>query len=683
MLSLNDLGTFNAKQLEVLKKRGIRNIRDLLLNFPRRYIDRSRILNLKEINLSEPVTFIGKIVNVETVFRGRQRLTAIVEYEGFKVELTFFQGVAYYKKLLKPGVVAAFSGTIDTFRGRFSIVHPEIEFLKGDELTHTGKIVPLYKTTEMMRNAYVVSRTLREAVAIALRKSENVLQDHLSSQFCKTNNLLPLIEAIRQMHFPQTMDSVEEAKRRIAFDELLVFAALMLAKKEKVKLLTKEVPKKDGSELNSEIVKSLPFTLTNDQRKAIEKLKSMTMQPHPFGALLQGDVGSGKTLVALLSALPYLESGKQIAVLAPTEILARQHYRNFVDYTANLPMFPIDILLGAEKASERKSKLDRISRGDSRLIVGTHALLQDDVIFHDLSYVIIDEQHRFGVLQRESLRSKGKNTDLLAMTATPIPRSLSLTIYGDLEQIIIKEKPANRKPIDTRLFPESELLKLYKGIKKYVDKGQQAYIVYPLIDESERSDWASLMADYETLEKEVFPDYRLGLLHGRLHADEKDNAMQKFKSGTIQILVTTTVIEVGVDIPNASVMLIRNAEKFGLSQLHQLRGRVGRGVHQSFCILVHSGNLTVDGEKRLAAMVESDDGFYLAQKDFEIRGAGELLGTGQAGDSEFRVADLRLNADLAELSRDLLHSDDQLRHLILDPKKMDEYLKKGLILFAN
>lgn len=683
MLSLENLKVYNSRQISVLKKRSIRSIKDLLFYFPRKYIDRSKPLNLQNTKAGEEVTFIGTIVNVNTSFRGKHRLSAIVDYDGYLVQLTFFQGIKYYGKVLQNGLQAAFSGKVDFFRNQLTIVHPEIEFLTGAELLHTGKIVPLYKTTEMMRNAYITSRTLREGVVEGIKAIKNSLVDHLNNSFLEQARLLPLTEAISFMHFPSVMEDVQKARERIAFDELLVFAAFMEAKKEKVKQLQKlEIPE-TKNELRKIILDILPFELTNDQKSAIAEIDILRKKSYPFGALLQGDVGSGKTLVALFSALPYIEAGVQVALMAPTEILARQHYRNFLDYVSSIPMFPIDILLGAEKKVERSQKIDRIKRGETRLLIGTHSLLQDDVVFENLAFVIIDEQHRFGVEQREKLRSKGVYVDLLSMTATPIPRSLSLTFYGDLEQIVIREKPANRKPIDTRLFEESQLRKLYKGIKKYVNQGRQAYIVYPLIEESEKTQWASLMADYHDLEENHFHEYRLGLLHGKLKPEEKDNAMEKFKMGMIQVLVSTTVIEVGVDVPNASVMLIRNAEKFGLSQLHQLRGRVGRGKHQSFCILVHSNHLTPQGEKRLQAMVDSDDGFFLAEKDFEIRGAGELLGLNQAGSSEFRIADLREHARLAQMAREYIQKDMSLREKLLEPKVLKNALNKGLVLFAN
>lgn len=685
MISLAEFSVFSPEQLTVLQKKGVKNLQDLLYFFPRKYVDRSQNLDLRTTRVGDIVTFIGTIAGSEVKYGRKRRLIVNCRYLDFHVEMIFFQGIAYYQKILRSGVEAAFSGKIDIFKGHISMMHPEIEILTGDELIHTGKIIPVYKITEAMRNHYISNRAIRGALRKALDVYGARIQDYINTSILSENNLLTLDKALEYIHFPQEMIDVEKARRRLALDELLIFSALMYEKK----IQRRELKKSHA--LNPEqkkawpdiILKHLPFSLTNDQKKAVALLREMAYKPYPFGALLQGDVGSGKTLVALLCALEYLEEGVQVAVMAPTEILARQHYLNFINYLSNLPFLQMDLLTGSEKLSEKKLKMDRIKRGDCLFVIGTHSLIQEKVEFASLGLVIIDEQHRFGVEQRESLREKGAAPDLLAMSATPIPRSLTLTLYGDLESIVIAEKPPGRKPIDTRLFDESELQNLYRGVKKYVDMGRQAFIVYPLIDESEKTSWASVMADYNYLEKEVFRDYRLGLLHGRLAAEEKDRAMEKFKQGIIQILVTTTVVEVGVDVPNATVMLIRNAEKFGLSQLHQLRGRVGRGPNQSFCILVKSPKATSDAGIRLKAMLQSEDGFYLAQKDFEIRGSGELLNTKQSGTSEFKIADLRYHTDIAVLACDLIENNDVIRNKIMSGKNLKSLLKKGFILFDN
>ncbi|MES0489057.1 MAG: ATP-dependent DNA helicase RecG [Leptospirales bacterium] len=685
MLSIKDLSCFNESQVTTLRRQGIRTLGELFYYIPRRYVDRSQILDFKNVRAGETVTFLGKVASVELKFGKRRWLSATVDYQGSRISLVFFQAITYYKKLLQTGAEAAFSGKIDMFRGRPSIMHPEVELLSGDELVHTGKIIPIYKVTEGMRTKFINNRTLRQNIHDLLIKHENSIEEPLPAHVLEQLGLPGIGPALHKIHFPDEMEDVYKAKRRLAFDELIIFSAIMFRKKEERNGLQKSAPldKQVKKTFADEIKRGLPFKLTDDQQKAIAKLKILAYENAPFGALLQGDVGSGKTLVALLIAMEYVEQGIQVALMAPTEILARQHYRNFIDYLSGIPFLQTELLLGAEKASERKGKLDRIARGDALIVVGTHSLIQEEVEFSKLGLVIIDEQQRFGVQQRETLRAKGIIPDVLSMSATPIPRSLTLTLYGDMEQIIIKEKPPGRKDVDTRLFQESELMNIYRGVKKYVDQGQQAYIVYPVIEDNDKTKWASVVADYDKLEKEIFKGYRLGLLHGRLNPGEKDRAMTKFKEGTIQILVATTVVEVGVDVPNASVMVIRNAEKFGLSQLHQLRGRVGRGEQQSYCILVESEGVTEDGKKRLAAMIESNDGFYLSQKDFEIRGSGELFNTKQAGVSEFKVADLRIHAREAEEAKKLIEADTALREKIYSIKKWEGLLKKGFILFGG
>jgi len=688
MLSLIETGFFKSKQIEVLIKKSIKDIHDLLFYFPRKYIDRSQLLDLNTVRIDDTITFIGKVKSSNILYGRKRRLSVQCIYEHFTIELIFFQGINYIPKILKSGVEAAFSGKLESFHGKFTIVHPEFEILIGDELIHTGNIVPIYKTTEAMKKVSLGSRNLRQAIYHVLKKHENNIEDYCSEDLLKQNDLLSIQEAIHKIHFPVEQKEIQLAKKRLAFDELLIFSINMKDKKEKRKKLKKlahlKIQAKEKKDA-IEFLEKLPFELTNDQKKAYHQLTTLAYKSYPFGALLQGDVGSGKTVVALLLGFHYIEEDIQVAFMAPTEILARQHYQTLLSLTAHVPFLQIELLLGKEKKSEKEQKLDRLKRGDVQIIIGTHSLIQVDVEFYKLGLVIIDEQHRFGVAQRNSLLKKGKNVDTLFMTATPIPRSLTLTLYGNLESILIKEKPKGRLPIETKLFEEKDLPRIYKSIKKYVDEGRQTYIIYPLIGDVEtkenKQNLAAILSDYSLLENSFFQKYRLGLLHGRLKSDEKDRAMRKFQENEIQILVATTVVEVGVDVANANIILIRNAERFGLAQLHQLRGRVGRGHHKSFCILIQSKNITDEAKERLKAMIESEDGFFLAQKDLEIRGTGELTGIKQSGISEFRIADLRYHSKLIETANKILEKNKSIEEKILQQKKWKQYLKKGLLFF--
>ena len=684
MISLSATNYFHPEQLKILQRNGIRSIQELLLYIPRRYIDRSQILTLGHNELGKTVTFIGQVVSSEVKYGRKRRLMVRCRYRDHYVELVFFQGIHYYQNTFRPGLLMAFSGKLETFAGRLTMTHPEFEVITEEEMVHTGKIVPLYKITDGMKKAFVTTKTLRKAVHSILKDYADKLQDYLNEETLRRLDLLEISEALSLVHFPEKKEDVDRAKKRLAFDELFLFAILMREKQqERKKIVKKYIPTQTQNKWAQELVASLPFQLTGSQDQAIQTLRGLSYSQNPFAALLQGDVGSGKTLVVIILALNYLEDGLQVALMAPTEVLARQHYQNIIRFFSIFPFLAVDLLLGGEKKSEKQAKMERIKRGDTLLIIGTHSLLQESLEFTRLGLVVIDEQHRFGVEQREKLRSKSETPDLLSMTATPIPRSLTLTLYGDLETIQMKEKPSGRLQIETKLFSETELERIYKGVKKYVNQGQQAYIVYPLIEESDSVNWASLKAEYDELSRKTFSGYQLALIHSKLSAHEKEMNMQRFKEGEIQILICTTVIEVGVDVPNATVMMIRNADKFGLSQLHQLRGRVGRGDKQSFCILVHSKRITEEAEMRLKAMVESDDGFYLAQKDLEIRGTGELTGLRQAGISEFRIADLRYHYRLIEQATELIKKTPEVAEKILSEKGWKKYLKKGMILFGN
>lgn len=714
MIPLSETGLFNDAQLKTLSRLKVKDVRDLFYYLPRKYIDRSQKLDLRNSRAGDLVTVVGTITHAEMKYAGRRRLTIKIEANAFILYATFFNAGAYMQKILKVGAEIACWGKLEVYKGRLSFMHPEWELLTDDgnqETRHTGRIVPVYRITEGMRSVYLTVKTLREKIDACLKKYEKRIADYVPPATLQKWELLPISEALHKIHFPESLEETETARRRMAFDELILFCVLTGEKKAAVRRLVKDFQIVIDPPLLAEIEeikKDLPFELTHDQEKAIDTLLKNSAERYPVNHLLMGDVGSGKTLVALVLALVYMRHKLQVAYLAPTEILARQHYQTFLNLLPGGSFEGIELILGKEPAKEKKAKLERIARGESVLAIGTHALIQEEVSFRNLSLIIIDEQHRFGVEQREKLRAKGNNPDLLSMTATPIPRTLTLAYYGDLEPVYLKEKPKSRIKIDTRILAESELDRIYKAVRKYVSQGRQAYIIYPVIDESEnsagaqggvrdfkeiasvdratdggRSTMASLISEYATLEKEVFPDLRLGLLHGRLAGDEKDRAMQKFKEGLIQVLVATTVVEVGIDVPNANVIVIRNPDRFGLSQLHQLRGRVGRGEHQSFCILVAPDRLTTEGQARLDAMVKTDDGFELAEVDFKIRGAGEVTGLRQSGASEFHVADLRVHGQLIERALEFLAANPAVQQQFAAMKNIKQTLEKGLVLFGN
>jgi ATP-dependent DNA helicase RecG len=487
---------------------------------------------------------------------------------------------------------------------------------------------------------------------------------------------------LKQIHYPDNKESLKIARKVLKYEELYLFGCLMQKKKEERQSYPRILkPLEFGESKLFEILKkNLPFEFTSGQIEAIKRMIDGSQKDYMSAYLLQGDVGSGKTIVAFSCALHYIEKGIQVALMAPTEILARQHYNTLSTLPGLLPGVHLDLLTAGETKKNKEKILDRIRRGDSNFIIGTHSLIEDNVEFFNLGLVIIDEQHRFGVNQREMLRRKGKNPDLITMTATPIPRSLCLTIFGDLEPVYLKEKPAGRKPVKTIWLKEDQRDGLYKSIRKYVSQGRQCYIVYPVIEESEKLDLRAATEAYEELKNVIFSDFRVELIHGRMKADEREKIMQDFRNGKVHILVSTTVIEVGVDVPNATIMVIEHAERFGISQLHQLRGRVGRGTEESFCILVSNSD-SDNAKERLQAIIENQDGFELAEIDLKIRGPGEILGIKQHGLPDFRIADFIKDRKLVEIAyQDAIENRQLNEHAIKFIKKS---YQEGIVLFPN
>lgn len=648
--SVGRLKGVGPQKQKALEKMGIRSVGDLLTWYPRRYVDRNRQEDyfFQEGDL---LTVFGQVVRQYQHFGRRRWLEVTIETQPARriLQLKFFHGTGWFAKSLTEGVEGLFSGRVSEFRGRWQMTHPDFEILTGngsdEDSIHLGRIVPLYPTTDASRKNGLDSRGWRRLIHAALRIPDLKVPDFLPPEFVAKYKLSERREAFYQIHFPAEMDQAFAARKRFILEEFFLYHALM----KEIVLGRRQLrrSREISSTLKPEYRLNVPFEYTGDQKRAIEKILGLAAQPWPYSALLQGDVGSGKTIVVAEIAMRYIQSDFQVAFLAPTEILARQQFEKVTALLEN-PLFPAEILVGQEKAAGRRQKLASLADGSTRLVFGTHALIQKDVKFRDLGLVIIDEQHRFGVEQREALMEKGVNPDLIALTATPIPRTLALSLYGNLESVVIQEKPAGRIPIDTKWFGEDRLPGIYNSLRKYLDQGRQAFLVYPLVDESEKMDLNSCVRDYEELAHREFRGYRCGLLHGKLKAAEKEAVMRSFRQGEIQLLFTTTVVEVGIDVPNATVMVIRHAERFGLSALHQLRGRVGRGSEKSFCILVSSEGLTEAGQRRLQAMTESGDGFYLSEVDLEIRGPGELLGIRQAGLPEFRVASLSRDRQLCE-----------------------------------
>ena len=689
MLSLDSPVSFlkgiGPKKSASLSTIQVNTISNLLYYIPRKYLDRnfSNEIFLKE---GETVTLLVTVVDSFLAHGKKSRLVVSVKTKrGEQISLVFFKGIQFFKKIIKSNSLLVITGKLEYFRG-MQIVHPEFEVLDSeeDDLTHAGRIIPLYPSTETLKEDGLDSKGFRNLLRVILDECSNgnlEIPEVLPEKVLLKRNLMLRKAAFEEIHFPTSMDSLLKAKRRFAYEELYYFSLLMEFKKlkrEKVKRILWPLPE---SITAKKILNSLPFKLTEDQINGLTQLKEQTKRDIPAAFLLQGDVGSGKTITALLFALHYIDNNIQVCLVAPTEILARQHYQTILGLLQNSPFLRIELFLGKDKEKIKKEKLDRLKSGDTLLAIGTHTLFQDDICFKDLGLVIIDEQHKFGVEQRESLRSKGKNPDILAMTATPIPRTLCLTLYGDLKMILIKNKPAGRKPILTKWVTEDKRQNVYSSIKKYISQGRQAFVVYPLIEESEKIDLESCISSYEKLKRDTFSEFSVGLLHGKMKSIEKDQVMDGFKKNEIQILVTTTVVEVGIDVPNATILVVENSDRFGISQLHQLRGRVGRSDLDSFCILMTSSKYSEDAKVRLEAMVSSGDGFYLSEVDLKLRGPGELLGIRQSGLPDFKIANLGEDLVMIEEARQDIQEGITLTDL--EKTEITKRFEEGKILFSN
>ena len=658
------------KRAEMLNKElGIFTFEDLLYYFPYKYIDRSKFYTIRELQSDTAhIQLKGKITRFETVGTGTsQRLTALFSDGTGTIELVWFKGARFILDQYKPNIEYVVFGKPSLFNGRINIAHPEIE--KIQEADEKQKIVlqGFYNTTEKMKSNFLNSKAIQKIIFNLVSSLQERVPETLPGYLINQFKLLPLHEALINIHFPSSATQLSRARQRLKFEELF-YIQLALLRAAKIRNQQSKGFKFEhvGEYFNRFYKQFLTFELTNAQKKVIREIRADVGSGKQMNRLLQGDVGSGKTLVALMVMLLAIDNGYQACIMAPTEILANQHFETISSFLSGMNL-NVALLTGSTRKKAREQLHSQLQSGDLHILIGTHALLEDNVQFNNLGLVVIDEQHRFGVAQRAKLWAKNDLAPhILVMTATPIPRTLAMTIYGDLEVSVIDELPPGRKPIQTYHYYENKRNSVYRFVRKEIDEGRQIYIVYPLIEESENLDFQNLTEGFNQL-KEVFPEYKLSMVHGKLKPAEKDEAMRKFASGETQMMVATTVIEVGVNVPNASVMIIESAQRFGLSQLHQLRGRVGRGADQSFCILLTPFELGKETRKRMEIMTRTNDGFEIAEADLKMRGPGDIEGTQQSGlPFDLKIADLAHDSQMLQFARnvanDLLDQDPLLQH---------------------
>ena len=626
------------KALVLKNEAGIETVEDILYYIPRRYIDRSTFKSIKDCFMNEVVTVAGTIKKVRIQGRSHRFLEVEIDDGTDTLSGIFFGGVQYFTKIFHQGGYVLFSGKIGFYRKK-QIVHPDFDFIDPQssiQPIHTGRIIPLYRSTEKLKSFGFDSRGFRRLMKTVLDRYLDHIEETIDASILKKLNLVDIRDAIFTIHFPDSLEKAEAARKRLSFNEIFFLQYYLSMSKRYLRENNQLKKRKINETRFHAFISTLPYELTGDQKKAIDEVRGDLASPSPMNRLLQGDVGSGKTVVAMASSLLAVGRGSQVAVMAPTEILASQHYQTFMKLMP--AKVAVSLLTGSTPQNEKAAIYRALAEGDTDIVIGTHALIQGEVKFKNLGLTIIDEQHRFGVAQRALLRKKGNDADLLVMTATPIPRSLYLTLYGDLDISSLREKPANRPLVKTLVFPESRLRAVYNSIEKYISEKNQVFYVLPLIEESEKVDLKSAVEVYEKLKEQVFTHRTVELLHGRMKQADKELIMEKFRSGKIDILVSTTVIEVGIDIPNANIIVIEHAERFGLAQIHQLRGRVGRGDRESFCVLIHPDNISPESRNRIETLRSTNDGFVISEEDLKQRGAGELVGVkqhGHAGSFEF------------------------------------------------
>lgn len=681
------------RRAEALAESRILTIRDLIEYFPRAYIDRNEAKTIKEIatelinsdkssleqifdfTLRRQYTLICKIVMKQVRQFSRKKMLQLTIADGSSrfAKIIFWNRVEFFDKLYNPEQYIVVSGTpeLDAY-SVLTFTHPDIEIIEPEDIENykQGAILPKYKITEPMRKSGITINVLRKIIKNALSQT-NFLEETLPQTYCEELKFPLIYDTVRALHFPSSREELQLARYRVKFEEFLIYQLVLLFNRKKIENTEKGILINSKSLLARKLYENLPFELTKAQKRVINEIASDFSSGLPMNRLLQGDVGSGKTIVALLSMLIVIDAGYQVALMAPTEILAEQHFHtiNNAIVSNNLDVKVVQVVSG-QKATLRRQIFDEISSGEAKIIIGTHALFQNDIPYNKLAFIVIDEQHRFGVNQRASLiefarKSLGDGNispHILVMSATPIPRTLTMTVYGELDVSVIDEMPKNRKPIKTKVAFENSRNDIYNFIRQEIKKGRQAYIVYPLVEKSEKLELKAATEHFEQIQSEIFPEFKCGLLHGQMFWYEKEETMQKFAAGEYQILVATTVIEVGIDVPNATIMLIENAERFGLSQLHQLRGRVGRGSEQSYCILLTKDEYKFrmkesDENERIAALIRlktmerTNNGFEIAEVDLKLRGPGDILGTKQSGLPEFKYADLVEDRQILEQAR--------------------------------
>lgn len=663
-------GISTSRADTLLKEMGIRTCLDLLYTFPNRYIDRSKFYKINElVDNSADVQVVGQIIALKNVPQKRgSRLVATFQDSSGQMELVWFRGQKWFEKSLKLHQPYVAFGRLNYFNGQFSMVHPELDLLSDKEETLSSSMQPVYPSTENLPSRGIGQRVYRSFVHNLLEQIIHKVQENLPESLRERYLLIKKKEALLQIHFPNNPEKLAQAQQRLKFEELFFLQLQLLQKKHLRQTKIKGfVFGKVGHLFHDFYQHYLPFELTKAQQRVLKEIRKDLRSGAQMNRLLQGDVGSGKTIVSILVMLLGIDNGFQAALIAPTEILAIQHFKSISELLSPLPI-KVSLLTGSTKTKKRKEIHSSLEDGSLNVLIGTHALLEDKVQFKNLGIAIIDEQHRFGVAQRSKMWTK--NTlppHILVMTATPIPRTLAMSVYGDLDISVIDELPPGRKTVKTVHRFDTNRLKVYHFLRQEIKKGRQIYIVYPLIQESEAFDYKDLMDGYESVVREFpLPDYRVSIVHGQMKPEDKEFEMQRFVNGETQIMLATTVIEVGVNVPNASVMVIESAERFGLSQLHQLRGRVGRGADQSYCILLTGVKLSDDAKTRLETMVSSSDGFKIAEVDLKLRGPGNLMGTQQSGLVQFKIADYVKDQALMRMARsaayEVLKNDPQIKN---------------------